>query len=98
MLLARLSAPRPLGPDLEHWFLQDRSRISRFVKLAARHMYTTFHHTLCFDTERLQHKITEYSTAMAQRIGFTTPEEIADFNIGLIGDGTFFPFADPIDG
>jgi|EP00624_Nannochloropsis_granulata_P004415 hypothetical protein len=42
MLLARLSAPRSLSPDLEIIFKKDQSRISRFIIKAQEHLFNTF--------------------------------------------------------
>lgn len=98
MLLARLSAPRPLGPDMERWFRQDRSRISRFIKKASQFIYDRFHHTLCFDGDRLREDLVGYAARVAMSVGLEDDADIEQFNIGMFGDGKFWHVAEPIDG
>ena len=45
MLLARLSGPRSVSPDLEIIFKQDKSRISRFINKALGHLFRNFAYT-----------------------------------------------------
>lgn len=73
MLLARLSAPRPLRPDMERWFGQDKSLISRFSRAAMMYIFRSFNCTLSFDTERLKPLIPLYAMKMALAIGLPAP-------------------------
>ena len=57
MLLAKLSHPRSLRPDMENWFKQDKSRISRFIALALNHVYRLLAYTLAFDTQYLHEHV-----------------------------------------
>lgn len=98
VLLARLSAPRPLGPDMERWFYQDRSRLSRATRRAAKHIFEKFHHTLCFDTDRLKQEIVKYCAAVAIALGFSDEASALLFHTALFVDGHFFNVAKPLDG
>ena len=69
MLLARLSAPRPLQPDMERWFGQDKSRISKFSRAALFHLFRSFNYTLSFDYDRLRPLVPVYALKMAMAIG-----------------------------
>lgn len=71
MLLARLSAPRPLRPNMERWFGQDKSRISRFSRAA---MIYIFQYTLSFDYDRLRPLLPLYAMKMALAVGVPRPE------------------------
>ena len=86
MMLARLSAPRSLCPDLENWFQQDQSRISRFWREALIWFYYTFSFTLQFDKERLRQKIPYYSRRVGEALHFLEP---SDCRCWAFIDGTF---------
>lgn len=74
MLLARLSAPRPLRPDMERWFGQDKSRISRFSRSAMLYIFHSFNYTLSFDYDRLRPLLPLYALRMAYAIGVPNPD------------------------
>ena len=74
MLLARLSAPRPLRPDMERWFGQDKSRISRFSRAAMIYIFQSFNYTLSFDYYRLRPLLPLYAMKMALAVGVPRPE------------------------
>ena len=74
MLLARLSAPRPLRPDMERWFGQDKSRISRFSRAAMIYIFQSFNFTLSFDYDRLRPLLPLYAMKMALAVGVPRPE------------------------
>lgn len=95
MLLAKLSSPRSLRPDLELIFLQDQSRISRFINLALSHIYKNFAHTFAFDTRRLRPKIPYYAYMVGRKFGVPLPYE---FRVWGFVDGTFHEFARPSRG
>ena len=57
MMLARLSSPRSLAPDLEIIFKQDKSRISRFITAAQAHLFSNFAYTFAFNTRRLRRDV-----------------------------------------
>jgi hypothetical protein len=80
-------------------FLQDRTRISRFVGAAARHILDNFHHTLVLDIERIRRDRRAFATAMAAQVGMTDPEEVRDswHVIGTI-DGKFLKLANMVNG
>lgn len=95
MLLAKLSSPRPLRPDLEMLFRQDESRISRFINLAMTHIYTTFAYTFAFDTRRLTSNIEYYAYLVGKKFGVPNPEQ---FRIWGFIDGVFREFGRPTVG
>lgn len=74
MFLARLSAPRPLRPDMERWFGVDKTRISRFSRQAMFHIFWHFNYTLSFDHARLRAVIPIYALKMAVAIGVPEPQ------------------------
>lgn len=86
MLLAKLSSPRTLRPDMEHWFLQDKTRLSRFINCAIQHIFTTFAYTLAFDTVRLHRDIPWMARQLALNIGWLDPD---NFRVWGFIDGTF---------
>jgi hypothetical protein len=85
MLLAKLSAPRSLRPDLELLFKDDKSRLSRFIDRALMHVFKTFAYTLTFQKRRLRREVPIYAVAIAQYMGASTSRQRA---WGFI-DGTF---------
>lgn len=68
MLLAKISSPRSLRPDMERWFLQDQTRISRFIACAMDHVLQYFNYTLAFDHDRLHRDIPAMSAKIAEAI------------------------------
>jgi len=83
---------------MENWFKQDRSRISRFVKVATQHVFDHFHHTLAFDEERLKLNLVAYAACIAWQLGLRDRDYILAFIIALFVDGKFFYVAAPIFG
>jgi hypothetical protein len=59
---------------MEHWFLQDKKRLSRFINCAIQHMITTFAYTLAFDTVRLHRDIPWMARQFAVNIGLPDPD------------------------
>lgn len=85
MLLAKLSNPRTLRPDMEHWF-QDKTRLSRFINCAIQHIFTTFSYTLAFDTVRIHRDIPWMARQFAVNIGLPDPDNSL---VWALIDGTF---------
>lgn len=92
MLLAKLSYPRALRPDMEHWFLQDKTRISRFINAAMEHVFDKLAYTLTFDTRRLHRDIPQMAHMMAEAVGVPNPDK---FRVWGLTDGVFRPIARP---
>ena len=92
MLLAKLSYPRTLRPDMEHWFLQDKTRISRFINAAMDHVFKKLSHTLAFDYRRLHRDIPQMAYNMGEAVGVPNP---ADFRVWGLIDGVFRRIARP---
>lgn len=86
MMLAKYSAPRSLRPDMESFFLQDKSRISRFIDEAVLHVFRNFAYTLSFQQRRLREQLPVYAAALAQYIGVPQPHLFRTF--GFV-DGVF---------
>ena len=86
MMLAKLSAPRSLCPDMEHWFQQDASRISRFWRAALRWTGKAFLYTLSFDKVRLRRNLKWYAHQVCKAAGGRQP--IKGRCVGFV-DGTF---------
>lgn len=74
MLLAKLSAPRPLRPDMEVWFRQDKTRLSRFIRAAMQFMFRSFSYTLVFDDTYLRGLLPMYAQKIAMAIGVPEPD------------------------
>lgn len=92
MLLARLSAPRSLSPDLEIIFKQDQSRISRFIIKAQEHLFNTFAYTFVFDTRRLRPDIPYFAYQVGRKFG---ADDSLAFRVWGFLDGTFRRIARP---
>lgn len=92
MLLAKLSFPRSLRPDMEHWFLQDKTRISRFIRAAMDHIFDRLFYTLAFDYRRLHRDIPQMAHQMAEAIGIPQPHL---FRVWGLIDGVFRRIARP---
>lgn len=92
MLLARLSSPRSLAPDLEMIFMQDKSRISRFIIAAQNHLFHNFAYTFAFDTRRLRAKVPYYAFQVGRKFGADDPHL---FRVWGFLDGTFRHIARP---
>ncbi len=92
MLLAKLSYPRALRPDMEHWFLQDKTRLSRFIRAAMNHVFDRLSYTLAFDYRRLHRDIPQMAYSMAEAIGVPHPEH---FRVWGLIDGVFRRIARP---
>lgn len=92
MLLAKLSFPRALRPDMEHWFLQDKTRLSRFIRRAMEHVFTHLAYTLSFDKRRLHRDIPQMAYAMGEAIGVPNP---GDFRVWGLVDGVFRKMSRP---
>lgn len=83
MLLAHLLAPCPLRPDMEHWFGQDKSRISRFSSAALFHIFNAFKYTLSFQNDRHGPLVPPYAMKMALAVGMPAPVHYRVW--GLVG-------------
>jgi hypothetical protein len=94
MLLAKLSAARPLRPDMEMLFEQDQTRISRFIRCAMIHIYMKFAYTLSFDTNRLRSQLRDMAYAIGESIGV---DDVHGLRIWGFVDGTFRKCARPKD-
>lgn len=92
MLLAKLSYPRALRPDMEHWFLQDKTRISRFIRAAINHVFDRLAYTLAFDYRRLHRDIPHMAYNMGVAIGVPRPDL---FRVWGLIDGVFRRIARP---
>lgn len=95
MLLAKMSSPRPLCPDMEMIFLQDESRISRFINAAMTHIYSRFAYTFAFDTRRLRANVDYYASLVGRKFGVPNPEA---FHVWGFIDGVFRHFGRPTAG
>jgi len=89
MLLAKLSGPRCNHPDLVHLFVQDRTRISKFITHATIWVFRKFHHTLTFDVAYLRPRIKRFARAVGRQVGLMTDEELDAFIIWAFVDGNF---------
>jgi hypothetical protein len=94
VLLARLSAPRPLRPDLEMIFGQDKTRLSRFGRAALDHIIAILGYTLAFDKVRLRRDIPALALAIGIKAGMPRPDVNRCW--GFV-DGTFRPIASPVE-
>jgi hypothetical protein len=92
MLLARLSAPRSLCPDLEIIFKQDKTRLSRFIRAAEEHLFMTFAYTFSFDTQRVRANLPWWAHQVGKKYGADDPSL---FRIWGFLDGTFRYIARP---
>ncbi len=92
MLLARLSGPRSVSPDLEIIFKQDKSRISRFINKALGHLFRNFAYTFSFNTRRLRRDVPFFAHVVARKFGADDP---ASFRVWGFIDGTFRHIARP---
>lgn len=93
MLLASLSAPRPLSPDLVHWFLQDRTRISAAIKAAANHLFIHFNHTLALDRERVGQDKERYAASVTSQLGPDATQDTRGCRVALFADSFLLPVA-----
>lgn len=93
MLLASLSAPRSLSPDLVHWFLQDRTRISAAIDAATNHLFLHFNHTLALDSERLGQDKQRYAASVANQLGLDATQGTRGGRIALFADSFLLPVA-----
>jgi len=92
MLLAKLSHPRALRPDMEQLFKQDQTRISRFIALALNHVYRVLAYTLAFDTQYLQEQIPFFAKQIGIAVDAPRPE---NFRVWGFIDGVFRRFLRP---
>lgn len=92
MLLARLSSPRPMAPDMEMIFNQDQSRMSRFILMAQVHLFNTFAYTFAFNTRQLRRKVPYFAYQVGRKFGATDPSR---FLVWGFLDGTFRRVARP---
>ena len=94
MLLMRLASPVRLRPTMEKEFLDDQTRISRFVDKALTHVFHRLAYTLAFDQRRLHNDI----PYMARRIAATIGVDPDLFRVWGFVDGTFRRIARPSEG
>jgi hypothetical protein len=74
---------------MERWFLQDKCRMSRFIKAAMAHVFRKLSHTLAFDRERIRANIVSYARAVGNLISPDNPLAAALCRCWSFVDGTF---------
>ena len=92
MMLARLSSPRSLAPDLEIIFKQDKSRISRSITAAQAHLFSNFAYTFSFNTRRLRRNVPYFAHQVGLKFG---AGDAGCFRVWGFLDGTFRHVARP---